>query len=66
VAYTLIHLLDPVIRPESLYLYLRKFHALADRRYVVLCAQHIPVALLVLLSLEFVNSESPAGAGGSR
>ncbi|HTY32149.1 bifunctional lysylphosphatidylglycerol flippase/synthetase MprF [Mycobacterium sp.] len=54
VAYRLIHLLDPLIRLESLYRYLRKFHALAERRYVVLCAHHIPAALLVLLSLEFM------------
>ncbi len=54
VAYRLIHLLDPFIRLESLYRYLRKFHCLAERRYVVLCAHHIPAALLVLLSLEFM------------
>jgi len=54
VAYRLIHLLDPLIRLESLYRYLGKFHALAERRYVVLCVHHIPAALIVLLSLEFV------------
>jgi lysylphosphatidylglycerol synthetase-like protein (DUF2156 family) len=54
VAYRLIHLLDPLIRLESLYRYLRKFHATSERRYVVLCVHHIPAALLVLLSLEFV------------
>ncbi len=54
VAYRSIHLLDPLIRLESLYRYLRKFHALSERRYVVLCARHIPAALLVLLSLEFL------------
>jgi lysylphosphatidylglycerol synthetase-like protein (DUF2156 family) len=54
VAYRLTHLLDPLIRLESLYRYLRKFHALAERRYVVLCAHHIPAALVVLLSLEFI------------
>ncbi|WP_156685562.1 bifunctional lysylphosphatidylglycerol flippase/synthetase MprF [Mycobacterium sp. Marseille-P9652] len=54
VALRLIHLLDPMIRLESLYRYLRKFHALSERRYVVLCVHHIPAALLVLLSLEFV------------
>jgi lysylphosphatidylglycerol synthetase-like protein (DUF2156 family) len=54
VAYRLIHLLDPLIRLESLYRYLRKFHSLAERRYVVLCAHHIPAALIVLLSLEFM------------
>jgi lysylphosphatidylglycerol synthetase-like protein (DUF2156 family) len=54
VAYRLIHLLDPLIRLESLYRYLRKFHSLAERRYVVISAHHIPTALLVLLSLEFM------------
>ncbi len=54
IALRLIHLLDPLIRLESLYRYLRKFHALAERRYVILCVHHIPAALLVLLSLEFV------------
>jgi lysylphosphatidylglycerol synthetase-like protein (DUF2156 family) len=54
VAYRLIHLLDPLIRLESLYRYLRKFHSLAERRYVVICAHHIPPALIVLLSLEFM------------
>jgi lysylphosphatidylglycerol synthetase-like protein (DUF2156 family) len=54
VAYRLTHLLNPLIRLESLYRYLCKFHALAERRYVVLCAHHIPAALLVLLSLEFM------------
>jgi lysylphosphatidylglycerol synthetase-like protein (DUF2156 family) len=54
VAYRSIHLLDPLIRLESLYHYLRKFHSLADRRYVVVRAHHIPPALMVLLSLEFI------------
>ncbi|OBH14825.1 bifunctional lysylphosphatidylglycerol flippase/synthetase MprF [Mycobacterium sp. E3247] len=54
IALWLIHLLDPLIRLESLYRYLRKFHALSQRRYVVLCVHHIPAALMVLLSLEFV------------
>ena len=54
VALRMIHLLDPLIRLESLYRYLRKFHALDERRYVVLCGHHIPAAVLVLLSLEFV------------
>jgi lysylphosphatidylglycerol synthetase-like protein (DUF2156 family) len=54
VAYRLTHLLDPLIRLESLYRYLCKFQALSERRYVVLCAHHIPAALVVLLSLEFM------------
>jgi lysylphosphatidylglycerol synthetase-like protein (DUF2156 family) len=53
-AYRLTHLLDPLIRLESLYRYLRKFHALAERRYVALCVHHFPAALVVLLSLEFI------------
>lgn len=73
VAYRLIHLLDPLIRLESLYRYLRKFHAMAGRRYVVLCVRHIPAALLVLLSLEFVprprrlrlEASPPAGRTGT-
>lgn len=56
VARRLIHLMDPLIRLESLYRYLRKFHSLAERRYAVVSAHHIPAALVVLLSLEFVPS----------
>lgn len=54
VAYRLTHVLDPLIRLESLYHYLSKFHALAERRYVVLRAHHLPAALVVLLWLEFM------------
>jgi lysylphosphatidylglycerol synthetase-like protein (DUF2156 family) len=53
VCYRLIHLLDPLIRLESRYHYLRKFHSLAGRRYTLLSAYHILAALIVLLSLEF-------------
>jgi lysylphosphatidylglycerol synthetase-like protein (DUF2156 family) len=52
--YRLIHLLNPLIELESLYRYLRKFHALGEKRYAVLRAHHIPAALPVLLSLEFM------------
>ena len=51
--YHAIHLLDSLIALESLYRYLRKFHALGDRRYVLLSLQHIMPAVVVLLSLEF-------------
>jgi lysylphosphatidylglycerol synthetase-like protein (DUF2156 family) len=54
VAYRLTHLFNPFIRVESQYRYLRKFHALAERRYVMWFPLHIPAALLVLLSLEFM------------
>jgi lysylphosphatidylglycerol synthetase-like protein (DUF2156 family) len=52
--YHAIHLLDSLIALESLYRYLRKFHALGDRRYVLLSLRHIAPAAVVLLSLEFV------------
>jgi lysylphosphatidylglycerol synthetase-like protein (DUF2156 family) len=52
--YRLIHLLNPLIELESLYRYLRKFHALGQERYAVLSAHHIPTAMVVLLSLEFM------------
>jgi hypothetical protein len=52
--YRLIHLLNPLIELESLYRYLRKFHALGQQRFAVLSAHHIPTALVVLLSLDFM------------
>ncbi|BBX45911.1 bifunctional lysylphosphatidylglycerol flippase/synthetase MprF [Mycobacterium cookii] len=54
VYYVLIHLGHSLIKLESLYRYLRKFHAFGDRRYVLLSLRHLPVALVVLLSLEFM------------
>lgn len=53
VYYLLIHLGHPLIKLESLYRYLRKFNAFDRRRYVLLSWRQIPVALVVLLSLEF-------------
>ncbi|OBK39755.1 hypothetical protein A5658_23760 [Mycobacterium sp. 1245111.1] len=53
VYYLLIHLGHSFIKLESLYRYLRKFNAFDQRRYVMLAWGQIPVALLVLLSLEF-------------
>ncbi|MGY4709037.1 bifunctional lysylphosphatidylglycerol flippase/synthetase MprF [Mycolicibacterium sp. CBM1] len=52
--YTAIHLGDSLIALESLYRYLRKFHALGDRRYVLLSLTQVPPLLAVLLSLEFL------------
>ncbi|MCW2650670.1 MAG: hypothetical protein JWR32_1646 [Mycobacterium sp.] len=52
--YEAIHLLDALIALESLYRYLRKFRSLGDRRYALLSMGHIPYALVVLLSLEFM------------
>ncbi len=52
--YLLIHLGHSLIKLESLYQYLCKFHAFGNRRYVLLSLRHLPVALVVLLSLEFM------------
>jgi lysylphosphatidylglycerol synthetase-like protein (DUF2156 family) len=52
--YTAIHLGDALIALESLYRYLRKFHALGDRRYVLLPLTQVVPLLVVLLSLEFI------------
>lgn len=52
--YALIHLGDPLIRLESLYTYLRKFHALDRRRYVLVSACHLLWAPVVLLPLELL------------
>lgn len=52
--YVLIHLGDRLIRLESLYRYLRKYHALGERRYVLVPLRQLPAALVVLLSLEFM------------
>jgi lysylphosphatidylglycerol synthetase-like protein (DUF2156 family) len=52
--YTATHLGDALIALESLYRYLRKFHALGDRRYVMLSLTQTLPLLFVLLSLEFM------------
>ncbi len=52
--YAAIHLGDALIALESLYRYLRKFHALSDRRYVMASLTQVLPLLVVLLSLEFV------------
>jgi lysylphosphatidylglycerol synthetase-like protein (DUF2156 family) len=52
--YAAIHLGDSLIALESLYRYLRKFHALGDRRYVLLPLSQVLPLLVVLLSLEFL------------
>lgn len=54
VCYTVIHLGDSLIALESLYRYLRKFHALGDRRYVLLPLSRVLPLLVILLSLEFL------------
>lgn len=52
--YRVITLGGPLIRLESLYRYLQKFHAPGLRRYVLVSLRDIPLALIVLLTLEFV------------
>jgi lysylphosphatidylglycerol synthetase-like protein (DUF2156 family) len=52
--FTAVHLGDPLIALESLYRYLRKFHALGDRRFVMVTLTQVVPLLVVLLSLEFL------------
>jgi lysylphosphatidylglycerol synthetase-like protein (DUF2156 family) len=48
------HVAGPLIRLESVFRYLNKFHAFGARRYVVVSWRHVPVVPAVLLSLEFL------------
>jgi len=64
--YALIHLGRSLIKLESLYRYLRKFNAFGDRRYVLLSLRHIPLALVVLLSLEFMPRRRHLRSQGTR
>lgn len=59
--YRVITLGGPLIRLESLYRYLQKFHALGMRRYVLVSLRHIPLALVVLLTLEFLPRRRTLG-----
>ncbi|MGO9382996.1 MAG: bifunctional lysylphosphatidylglycerol flippase/synthetase MprF [Mycobacterium sp.] len=54
VCYRLIHVLDPLIALESLYRYVRKFHALDARRYALISMTQLVPLVFVLLSLEFM------------
>ncbi len=54
VFYRLIHVLDPLIALESLYRYVRKWHALDARRYALISMTQLVQLLFVLLSLEFM------------
>jgi lysylphosphatidylglycerol synthetase-like protein (DUF2156 family) len=51
--YGLVHLLDPLIRVERLYRYLRKFHAFDQQRFVMLRWRQVVRVAIVLLLLEF-------------
>jgi lysylphosphatidylglycerol synthetase-like protein (DUF2156 family) len=52
--YWLIHRLDPLIALESLYGYLRKFHAIGERRYALVSLTQLVPLIYVLMSLELV------------
>ncbi len=54
VFYWLIHRLDPLIALESLCKYLQKFHAMGERRYVLVSLSQLVPLLFVMMSLEFV------------
>ena len=47
------HLLDPLIRVERLYRYLRKYHAFDQERYVMLRKRQVVIVAITLLLLEF-------------
>ena len=59
--YVAIHLGDALIALESLYRYLRKFHVLGDRRYVMASLTQLLPLLVVLLSLEFLPRRRQLG-----
>jgi lysylphosphatidylglycerol synthetase-like protein (DUF2156 family) len=52
--YWLIHRLDPLIALESLYRYVRKFHAMGEQRYALVSLTQLLPLLYVMLSLEFM------------
>jgi len=54
VFYRLIHILDPLIALESLYRYVRKFHAMDARRYALVSMTQLVPLVFVLLTLEFM------------
>lgn len=54
VLFNVIHLGDRLLALESLYRYLKKFHSLGERRYVALNFRILPIAVFVLLTLEFM------------
>ena len=52
-AYAAVHLLDPLIKVEALYRYLRKFHAFDQERYVMLRWRNTLRVAFAALLLEF-------------
>jgi lysylphosphatidylglycerol synthetase-like protein (DUF2156 family) len=55
VSYWLTHRLDSFIRLESLYRYLRKFHSLGERRYVLLRLRDLVPVAAAMLTFEFAT-----------
>jgi lysylphosphatidylglycerol synthetase-like protein (DUF2156 family) len=55
VSYWLTHRLDSFIRLESLYRYLRKFHSMGKRRYVVLRLRDLVPVAAAMLTFEFAT-----------
>lgn len=53
-SYWATHRLDRYIRLESLYRYLRKFHALGDQRFVMLRLRDLLPVAIAMLTLEFI------------
>lgn len=51
--YRLVHLSDGLLEMESLYTFLRKFHTLGQRRYVMFRARYCIPAVVAMLTLEF-------------
>ena len=54
IAHKSVHVGDPLLNLESLYRFLRKFHAFADRRYVLVRVRDLLPAVFAMLTLEFV------------
>jgi lysylphosphatidylglycerol synthetase-like protein (DUF2156 family) len=54
VFYRLTHVLDPLIALESLYRYVRKFHAMDARRYALISMIQLVPLVVVFLTLEFM------------
>ncbi|WP_324198753.1 bifunctional lysylphosphatidylglycerol flippase/synthetase MprF [Nocardia amamiensis] len=69
--FLVVHLCDPLVRLESLYRFLRKFHALSRPRYVLVRWREVVVAAAALLTLEFAPHRreyprgTPTGSGGA-
>lgn len=63
-AYHGVHLLDRLVRLESLYRFLRKFHAFGQQRYVALRPVEVLWAASAMLVLEFLPSRRRGPATG--